>query len=438
MYGTEDVQDLRIVLAAGVSIDVSVRDNSGVAYSKGVNVYLCRKQDLNAITQFKPKRMPGIQPNESGDCRFEHVGSGEYKLFADLGDGRIIARDVKVEDAPLSVNLDVDGGLGGRIEGRVIGADGKPLAGAKIATGNPSGQGRPKEGKTDDDGRYVFTNLEAGPYVVFLQDHDTTVDEAFLVRRRVEVANGKTARMDIDYSAKPVGNVFSGRLLVDGAAKLTACDLYGTGTSTSFIRGKVQADGRFELGGIPPGNYYAWFYDDRGNLTFRAAVRFPDWQGRETFDRNLVSTSLDITVVGLPENSSASVQVLPKLDDLFGPEARDVSPRHFSTVNGRAVVTGIFEGTCWVRVSAPGKAIACAKIDTAREKAVTLNLSADCGGADITLADLPAIYASDKELRGHLFCYAADGAPVAERKSRWSCAGWPRAAIALCWALGNL
>ena len=83
---------------------------------------------------------------------------------------------------------------GARLEGIVVGVEGRPAAGATVYLIDQSGNAL-AEATTSEDGIYSFPNVPAGEYGMGIQTEDGTI--APVASASLELSNGKLARRDL-------------------------------------------------------------------------------------------------------------------------------------------------------------------------------------------------------------------------------------------------
>jgi protocatechuate 3,4-dioxygenase beta subunit len=115
--------------------------------------------------------------DEAGRFRIQLNGAGQYlvtvQLNVSMGQQEAIETKLQLEpnpEGPLEIEIELGRG---RIEGRVVGVDGEPLADVRVSLKTDGGMlsgsfmgGHYVESKTDEEGRYGFDYLRPGQYQV--------------------------------------------------------------------------------------------------------------------------------------------------------------------------------------------------------------------------------------------------------------------------------
>ncbi|MPY57331.1 MSCRAMM family protein, partial [Streptomyces spongiae] len=182
---------------------------------------------------------------EDGRYALATPGAGSYMLIAAAGGHQPQAVTVTLGELP--VELDVVLGGTGRLAGRVVTADGRPLRDATVTLTDVHGQVVATT-RSGSEGGYLITELVAGEYTLAAGAH--TFSPAALP---VTVQATRESRQDIELVG---GAVLSGKVRAGGGrpvedARVTLLDITGSvvGTLTT------SADGAFRFGDLAPGEY---------------------------------------------------------------------------------------------------------------------------------------------------------------------------------------
>ena len=197
-----------------------------------------------------------VNPNEGGrdaiNGRFEITTSGEgpWVVTASNARGEDGARlnlkqaQLVVRDASAPISLSME--AGGRVEGRVVDAKGKGVAGVQVMAGSGP---RQTPGRTDKAGRFVLEGLDDGMIVVQVQP------PAGMVRPRGQSV--RAGRTDLEFrlvaGVTIQGTAFGpdGKPLTQGyaSAQWSEQGEHAAGSTGTQIRGA----GTFTLEGLPAG-----------------------------------------------------------------------------------------------------------------------------------------------------------------------------------------
>jgi hypothetical protein len=200
----------------------------------------------------------------------------------EVSDGATVTQDIQLDD-------------GGTLNGAVVDAQGKPLAGISVSA-RPLGGGlrwmrAGGEQKSDDSGSFTFESLRAGEYRITAQrgssdrlrrpgtSDDEKQGEKVVVRANqvatvrlvVENASGTITGSVIDHDGKPIADAF-----VNAARE---SDAAGARASLSEVRWSwderpvvTGTDGTFALTRLAPGNYTIRAYRKGGGEAFAEHV----------------------------------------------------------------------------------------------------------------------------------------------------------------------
>lgn len=204
---------------------------------------------------------------------------GEYRVVARFASGLVPdeGRTVTVHDRgcaeiPLSTTPD------GRVRGRVLDADGKPLASVRVdlvpvdAVGYAPGSGM---AFTEDDGTFSFEQPPPGRYVLGVNVNDVPTldrpfrptyypdaadkaDAAVLVVDEGKALDGYELRMPAPLAERTIEGAVTwpdGRPVADASVMLTDSSLPEVGTQFSAM---TDAEGRFSIKALRDRDYLVW------------------------------------------------------------------------------------------------------------------------------------------------------------------------------------
>lgn len=223
--------------------------------------------------------MKAAVTDEAGRYELTVDRPGAYVVSARL-ERQGVERDVDVPRAD-EVRVDLFVPLG-RIEGTVLGPDGRPLGGARLAIQREDGLGRMRwdgsQAVTDDRGRYAFEDLEAGVYTVranvagFGGGADGDLGSA--VRSGLEVDEDR-ATTGVDFRLTKAGRVEGVVRGSDGQPVARASVFFRdeAGRLVSQVAAATtDATGRFEQDGLAPGVYLVSVRSDEHASNDQASV----------------------------------------------------------------------------------------------------------------------------------------------------------------------
>ncbi len=184
------------------------------------------------------KRDETVPCDDHGTWRIADVGAGRYVAHAS-SDHHISSPDLVVDlGGPRELELKVD--TGAQLTGRVVDDHGRPVADARVYVGS-------KGETTDAAGRFAVRGLPPDSYDVF-----ASTDRAAMTSRKIAIA--RRAHVDVELVLRPswiAGVVVDprGRPIEDAHVMARSEDPFGISST------HTDAHGRFELGGLPSGDY---------------------------------------------------------------------------------------------------------------------------------------------------------------------------------------
>ena len=244
------------------------------------------------------RNRPGANAVADDDGRYtlRDVPPGTHYILPDVpgysikGDLEYTA--VTVEEGEAIQGIDFELVRAGVIMGRVLDADGSPIAGAILALQKMTAYNRlvpnrvERSTSTGPDGGYQFVDVQAGPYRLAAITLRSAVGEtgprkeyfypgaasAADAGTLVVVPGGELTGIDIRYGAPPRGFTASGRV-VDAQTGAPLADVRlvsasiakAPGVTSSSTDARTGADGRFTLVGLKPGeNCVGLFHMESG------------------------------------------------------------------------------------------------------------------------------------------------------------------------------
>lgn len=202
---------------------------------------------------------PPTRAQADGEGRFilEGLAPGNHTLHAEAaGLGTRTPTSVGLALGETRTNIVVYADDAYRILGRVAGPDGEPIAGIGVAAEAP-GSTRRLAAQSSRDGTFAIEGVTPGRYAVF------TLGRAGHYRPAVEMLELRDADVtDVELVIAP-GHVVQGRVVPPGPATIrlvagadqSLADLAIAIAAEGDVRATADEDGRFELHGVPTGDW---------------------------------------------------------------------------------------------------------------------------------------------------------------------------------------
>ncbi|MSR48225.1 MAG: carboxypeptidase regulatory-like domain-containing protein [Planctomycetes bacterium] len=220
-----------------------------------------RSTRLDMIEEFDVTEAIPWRAVAAADGAFELAGvsSGIVELYVDApGYARPDPIRVTVPPGGTTERLTLALETGRSIQGRLVGADGRPIAYATVSWlmdslfGEPCGRVTPTTSDTDNDGSFTLHGMPSRPFT--LRATDNVHPNTFFTELRVE-----DFPRDLVYSATAV---IEGRIAMAWSSPESAVRVYAhlDGTQTYSIT-DIDARGRFRFGPIPPGRWLLELHD---------------------------------------------------------------------------------------------------------------------------------------------------------------------------------
>jgi hypothetical protein len=201
----------------------------------------------NATVELEGKTWRGEAKSDGrGRWRVPALARGSYSITAS-SERYTEAEDitVKLDGAHPRDGVIVPVAAGGEIDGRVTDEDDHPIAGAKVRA--DSGSFEPLFATTDDAGRFHMQGMPLGTYQVWA----ATGGQASMRGTALLIEAGKV-EMQLTVRASTLSGIVVDRNGPVADAKVTAR------SDLTVIEARTDAEGRFDLGGVPLGAYTLW------------------------------------------------------------------------------------------------------------------------------------------------------------------------------------
>jgi hypothetical protein len=224
---------LTIVLKHGLTVHGRVVD-AQEAPAGGVGVYANQAavQSLSATASWSSG---SARTGPDGSFVIEGLEAGRYEVVAEDETG---AHAHELAEAGRGDEVVLRLQPPGAIHGRVVSAEGAPVAGAQVLTAGPS---RMVEGEktTDASGGFTFEDLPPGSYHVSAND-----EKLGLASHQVTVEAGRTVQVELAFKR---GGVVVGTVRGLSPEELTNCHVFSEAGSST----QPAVDGSFRLEGVP-------------------------------------------------------------------------------------------------------------------------------------------------------------------------------------------
>jgi protocatechuate 3,4-dioxygenase beta subunit len=226
---------------------------------------------------------------------------------------------VAVADGVPTEGILIEFAEGGAIEGVVTGAGSRPLADALIVAASIQA-GAFKSASSTRDGRYRIEGLSPGQYIVFksrMDERSTNIGLDLLANMRlksVTVRPGRTARLDVHDAAEGTVRVYG--TVRDAGEPVARAMVTALGTDRDGVLGigvranPTDAEGRFELVGLEPGDYFMQVtrFDGRPQQA-SLSIEVPDGVAEHRVDLDLPQSSISGRVIDTRGAPVSRVQV---------------------------------------------------------------------------------------------------------------------------------
>ncbi len=242
-----------------------------------------------------------------GSFRIENVAPGTIDLYAmTVGRQQAQLKNLEVQPGKDLTGLEIVLAPGAVVEGRVLSATGKPVAGAEVNVMSPDNA---FSATSDGDGHYRLEGISPGVHLI-----EATHKGYPPVRRQLAVRPGDNA---LDLTFEEGSTQISGRVMDQAGAPVAGARVYlrkEEWDPSDLTSGVSGADGAFILSGVPDG-VYQLFAEKQGFARSREgkliAVDGSSVGGIEI--RLTQGGSIVGRILGLEFSDLAQVQVMAEL-----------------------------------------------------------------------------------------------------------------------------
>ncbi|MEY2983219.1 MAG: hypothetical protein RL562_3446 [Planctomycetota bacterium] len=307
-------------------VGASVSASRARPEARGVFRASIEPEDFDFLGLMQGSRRSAVTDSEG---RFELVGlaAGDYRFTARHPDRAksSTGQDVTVADAAPTEGILIEFSEGGAIEGVVTGAGSRPLADALIVAASVQA-GSFKSASSTQEGRYRIEGLAPGQYIVFksrMDERSANIGIDLLANMRlksVTVRPGRTARLDVHDAAEGTVRIYG--TVRDAGQPVARAMVTALGTDREGVLGigvradPTDAEGRFELVGMEPGDYFIQVtrFDGRPQQA-SLSIEVPDGVASHRVDLDLPQSSIAGRVVDSRGAPVARVQITAGLED---------------------------------------------------------------------------------------------------------------------------
>ena len=259
-----------LVIPTG-SLSGKVVDAASGAPLPGIAVYAASTDPGASTVELATRRAAAIHTDANGQFALKNLRSGRFVLTAGATDLMASgpADHAVIRTAPLEVKegRDSDAGTirlprGGRIEGTLVGADGKGLSGASVFLRGGDGEFLEEWTATTSDanGHFEYGGVPNGTWDVVARApgratavaRNVGVGEGSVASVRLELIGGTEVFADIGDVA--IERLFSLKVEVDGPDGRIPLTLFGLGDLTDLLAHPPRSD-VVRLGRFGPGDY---------------------------------------------------------------------------------------------------------------------------------------------------------------------------------------
>lgn len=246
--GPESLQDVEpVTMLAGSTLAVVVLEATNGAPVRGAQVRLLRPRDSSAPGSARKGTIAIDYTDEQGEVIFDSLSAGTYPVSIRTRDGRTGSQDIPVEGECRHV-VSLHAGLS--LTGAVKSVTHEPVQGARILLHDESGLAGTRTAVTSEDGRYAFSSLGPGSYIL-----EVIAGGYSRHARPIQIAD-----KDIEENADlEPGKEIHGRLVNEMGEPLfnyiVMAFPMGERIGRSVVNCRTGADGSFALSGLRDERY---------------------------------------------------------------------------------------------------------------------------------------------------------------------------------------
>jgi formylglycine-generating enzyme required for sulfatase activity/protocatechuate 3,4-dioxygenase beta subunit len=279
------VSNINASLAEGSYIEGVVRADGNATPLQGISVSVHEYKEEDGWWNW----VGGAETDQSGAYTIGGLGAGIYRVefrdsngvyaFEAYNDAANIefADDIVVSESSKVTDINASLAKASSISGKVTGTGGAKLATIDIDLERLGGDGEwhwHADADTDEDGEYDFVGLSAGVYRIDFEDESGAYaleyyENAVEFDLAKNINLGKEQHLTIDASMV-LGSRITGKITGPDGSPLAEVDvdafrLNSKGKWEWYEDTEANADGIYQIGGLPNGTYRIGFLDD-GNF----------------------------------------------------------------------------------------------------------------------------------------------------------------------------
>ncbi len=358
----QDVEGVEVRLRRGAVVEGVVRDTEGKPLPAALVRWIPGDDANPWSTRWTLGRATPVSTDANGRFRAESVEPG--KLIVQVKHPRHLSvsrSDVVVEDGK-STTLDFQLAAGASITGTVLGPDGRPRAGGRVAIGRDGDWQRPDDAyaaepepvSSDAQGTFRFEGLPPGKFTLTARGESAAPSAPAVVEAG---ASGVTLRLVTAYEISGTVRYTDGTPAVGARVNVVARQADGTPGDDEAGSDTTGGDGSFRIRELPGGTYdvhvgQGWWGGDRAAVVPRTIESVE--AGRSGL---VIEVTSGLRIVGrvlLPDGSPAS-EGWVWCSQVLEPSAQRREPVSASgaIADGSFELKGLVEGEYQLNVNVP-------------------------------------------------------------------------------------